>query len=440
MTTTLSTAVLDRLTAEEGTKYTLSVTPVSATCPTGIPYGAEMGWFVTAVGHGSALTTAEHTESFPNTIRRVLHDGAGARPRYQTGDSHTYIRLSGALVNPAPVNGRHYALLETSGGEESYVVRYNDDEHVADRHRPGLPFSIVSGKGGAAWMFSRDALAEQTLDDWVYIEVEPVTAGEPAVSEAGEPAREQVNGSFDGPTLGLAEVDGDGHVEVDPEPVEGKFYVHWEASERTVTLAQRVNGEWRSVGYYTRITNGGDPTGDLRYTNSSSIVLNEGTRWALARLETPAEPEGVDLGERRSRLMTTLQAEVERWQRLDEALLDLARDKDWCSEFEAFGEPLGFSARERTGNWVVRVTARISATIDSPASDVDSRVESAYDLPGLSMTSMTIEGTVAVRIPISDETEDGARDYVDSSVILDAMDSSTEVEIIDWEIDSVDAD
>jgi hypothetical protein len=70
---------------------------------------------------------------------------------------------------------------------------------------------------------------------------------------------------------------------------------------------------------------------------------------------------------------------------------------------------------------------------------VDSRIESYYDLPGLSTTSMVIEGSVTVTVSVDDTTEDGARDYVDTDAIISAMDSSAEVEILDWEIDSVDA-
>jgi lipoate synthase len=70
---------------------------------------------------------------------------------------------------------------------------------------------------------------------------------------------------------------------------------------------------------------------------------------------------------------------------------------------------------------------------------VDSRIESYYDLPGLSTTSMVIEGSVTVTVSVDDTTEDGAREYVDTDAIISAMDSSAEVEVLDWEIDSVNA-
>ena len=444
MTTTLSTAVLDRLTAEEGTKYTLSVTPVTANTLAGAAIDAEIGWFVTEVDHGSVLATAEQQESFPRTIRKVKYDGNGYRPRYQTGvDETAYLRVTGAPVNPAPVDGHHYAVLENNGGPEVYVVRYNDEDHVSLRHRPGLPFSIVSGRGGAPWPLANDSLADQSISDMVYIEVEaPVTAGSPAVSEAaGVVLREHIDGDPAGPTFGLAEANADGHVEVNPAPVEGKFYIHWEEGAPTVTLAQRVGEAWKSLGYYQRVTSNGEPTGDLRWSGSVGIHIGEGTRWALARLETPAPaPEDFDLIEHRNTVVRLLAQESAKWERLDEALTTLAKDKNWCSEFESFAEPLGFSPRETKGDWVVVVTARVSGSIDSPDSSLDSRTESIYDLPGLEMTSMTFEGSMQVRIHVSDETEDGARDYVDSSVVEENIDSSAEITVHDYEIDRIEAD
>lgn len=438
MTTTLSTAVLARLTAEEGIKYTLFATPVATNrSPEGIEFGAEMGWFVTEARSGSTTMTTAQQEALPNTIRRAIHDGNGFTPRYLTGDDELdYLRVNGTLVNPEPVDGHYYAVLENTGGEEVYVVRYNDDFHSPLRNRPGLPFSIVAGRGGAPWPLANDSLADQSISDMVYIEVEaPVTAGGPAVSEDAA-----VDGSFGGPTFGLAEVNGEGHVEVSPEPVDGKFYVHWDDAGHTVTLVQRVGEEWKSLGYYSRVTYSGEPTGDLRFSGGAGIEVGTATRWALARLETPAPAEDFDIGERRNNVVRMLEVEAAKWERLDEALTTLAKDKDWCSEFESFAEPLGFSPRETKGDWVVTVRARISGSIDSPDSSIDSRVGSIYDLEGLEMTTMSFEGTVNVRIYVSDCTEEYARDYVDSSTIEEAIDSNAEITVNDYDIDRIEQD
>jgi hypothetical protein len=249
---------------------------------------------------------------------------------------------------------------------------------------------------------------------------------------------EHVDGSPEGPTMGLVEVNDRGHVEVNPTPVEGRFYIHWDFGLTNI-LAQYKGGAWRPMGHYQRVTSGGASTGEVRYTLSSGIQIAEGSRWAPARLETPDAPALQDLTERKVHLQRLLTEQNTKWSQLDEALTDLAKQKDWCSEFEAFAEPLGFSPRENKGDWDVWVDVTFTATIESPDSSVDDKLASYYDLPGLSMTSMSFSGTMRVCITVQDETEDYARDYIDSSVLYDNISTSAEITIDDYSIDRIDA-
>jgi hypothetical protein len=52
---------------------------------------------------------------------------------------------------------------------------------------------------------------------------------------------------------------------------------------------------------------------------------------------------------------------------------------------------------------------------------------------------MSFSGTMRVCITVQDETEDYARDYIDSSVLYDNIDTSAEITIDDYSIDRIDA-
>lgn len=439
-TITLATATLTRLTTA---KPVLSRTPVASKA---VPASPNEDWhgrmLITAIEPGSTSVTEARKAELIGTIQPVRSDlshipeailTAGASPNY-------YVRVTGALLNPVMENGKHYLILDDDG-EELWTVRYNDDAHVGDRNRPHAKLSVVSGRRGNPHYVDNDALS----DDWTppaWFEVEVETAGRPAVTGAAPDTviREHVSGADDGPCWGLAEVDERGHVEVNPEPVDGKAYLFFPADsdDRTLRryLALRVGGEWEWMGYYAR-----DWHVHPDFTGSSTTIDISTRRWALAKTtslvgEEPAEG-------RREALSRTFIEEMTKWDNLSQALVTMADDKDWCSEYEAFAEPLGLPARDRTRDWRVRGTADVTFTIESPSSYIDERIASSLDLSSLSITTMTITATVNFDISVSDTTEDGARDYVDSSEIEDWLSNNSgasDIDVSDYRITEVDED
>jgi hypothetical protein len=291
-----------------------------------------------------------------------------------------------------------------------------------------------------AWWSSGDSLSEQTIEG-IFIEVEApeITAGRPAVTEQAAPAVPDghLRDTADGPTMGKAHVEASGFVRIEPEPVSGKAYLVWGNPNAGSTYLMLRQGErFTPLGYYTR-SGGGEPV----FTASAHALPSAETHWVLARLDTPVNtfsPEALE--QHHTLLQTQLRSATTQWETLGEALVEMAKDKDWCSNYEDFARPLGLPERETRGDWVAVVSARIEVEIDSPDSSVDSRLSSIYDLPELSTTSLSFTGTVEVRVYRTDCTEDDFRDGICTDDIVEALDSSADINVIDWEIERVDVD
>src|SRR5690349_11078786 len=145
------TAILDRLTAE-GIKIETSRNLVVRRLAQ-VGYGEEMTWLLTVVDHGSDVVSDDQRQSLLGTVQKLHSMGVGSRPTYAPDPARwedNYFRIEGAPVSPELVNGRCYAVVDSSG-TEIYTVRYNDEDHADDRNRRNWPFSILAGYKGGAW-------------------------------------------------------------------------------------------------------------------------------------------------------------------------------------------------------------------------------------------------------------------------------------------------
>jgi len=442
-TITLDTDTLTRLSTD---KLTFSKTPVTGTA---VPAERNTPWtgrmLITGLGMGALGVTQEHRDRYLNTIQEVRScETSNPQALLQVGEERfEYVRPTGAVLNPEFIDGRHYIILDRDG-VELWTVRYNDEDHRGDRNRPHCPLSVVAGRNGEQHYYENDALST----DWTipaYFEVEYETAGRSAVTDPAaeeepvtepEPIRENVSAAEDGPCWGLAEENGQGHATVNPEPAEGGMYLLWADDAPHRHLAMRLGGSWSRVGYYEKSA---WSNGSVTFTPSSNPISFDGMRWVAARL-VPVVSEQPEEG--RPAKLSVEWAEAERaWSDLGEALVAMAEDKSWCPEYEEFATPLGLPERNLNRDWDVVGTADVSFTVDSPSSYIDERVASSLDLSGLSISTMTITGTVNFSIFVEDESEDGARSYVDRSEIeewLGNNSSATDIEVTDYTIRSVD--
>ena len=350
-------------------------------------------------------------------------------------------RMFGAPLNPDMVNGRHYRSL----GNRDMLVRFNDEAHRADRHTDGMALSILAS-AGVPWPFPNDSMGPWH-EDIAYIQVETPAAVEPAAVMDAHQFVEDI--TVDGPTRGFAELDSEGRVPLDPPLVPGELYLFWSESAawgrgnnvelRMFTGTTDNEPGFSFLGYWS-MENVASEWVPYFYSNRRTILDSTLTHhWAkLALVPGPA------INTDPSTVTDQRVLELGEFNEFNEATNALARDNDWCSEYEGIVEAVGMVGRTKEVNdYDVVVSVDFSFDVDSVPGRIDTEVANQYDIPDISLSNARFTGTARVTVYVSEQDcEEDARDQVDTEMIeealVDMMSSEVdEISISDWSHHSI---
>lgn len=393
---------------------------------------ATVRLFITRVADAFVNTNAAYIGRVVDAVGAFSGDGY-----ILSTEEGQAIRVYGQPVNPEPVNGKVYRLLGPEG--LGHLVRYHDDQHVAERNHVGHPYSILAGPNGA-WAYPNDSASPAAIEASHLIEVEY------EVSDVRQSDAEEAPAAAETPTVtadvfkGLAVDDGDGVV-VNPEPVEGVTYIvgypvdnvdrYQIATFAAGTLAGRGTFSIGDDGTIEQVSRYGD-----RWTMSSEPNIT----WAAMKMLAPEPAPDVT----RTAIIETLTSQynslVSSFDAFNEALNEKADDSDWCGEYEGIIEPLGMTGRNKKKDWIVEVIADVTVTDSSPSSRMDNSLRSEWAEESFTSSNMEVTGTVTVNIDVDETSEDEAREYVDSDTIesrLEDMFRGCSVELTDWRIEDV---
>lgn len=430
---TLDTATIERFTTTTAALTPITETPVVRACLESERHSpGTFMVYVTALevpadDHNHLIGTVVKVSASPS-MNGWLHTTDGP---YRT------IRVFGAPLNPEMENGKHYRQL----GERNIMARFNDDDHRGDRNNPTAPLSLISG-AGAPWPFPGDSMG--MWDASVpYIEVEGPSTPEPMDVQQFADA-DMLAAS--GPAHGFALREADGNVLLNPELEVGEFYIYWTTSRawadgsmseaRMVTAIEDGTPRFAHFGYWTMERVAGELV-PYFYTSRRTVLDSEPEKgWVKLALTVPAATN-IDTTVWANRAAT----ERGEFAEFNEATNELARDNDWCSEYEGIVEALGMEGRtKQLYDFDIDVAVDFSFDVDSVSSQMDSRIATDYDIPGFSGSSARLTGTATVTIRISEqEDESDAHDQIDSEAVETELSNMMSgdvdsIDISDWTI------
>jgi hypothetical protein len=389
--------------------------------------------------------------------------GNGWLDRVTPRAGESFDRYYGAQVNPEPENGKHY---RTIGGGISILVRYNDDEHSADRNMDSRAFSLIRSEGENAWTLPGDGV--NSLSGWPYIEVsfdsadaaddeqpgtaetdDQVTAVRTAVedaeaeAEAEVPAVATIEDGPEAPTRGMALKEEDGTVLLDPELVQGQAYLFWQNEG----WEHRYSDTWLRVYLGKREDNDAERWLELgsadwdryasavRWANNyadTGIATSGRYHWAKASYGRPEADETVTA----TTWTTALDAERTAFEEFNERTNDIAEDAGWCEEYDRIVTSVGMTGRNM--KWDVEVEVEFTFSNTDPSSRVDEFLASHHDLSGLTISNADYKATATITITVEGKDSDAAEDNVDSSELENylrgQMDYASYISIDDWTI------
>lgn len=437
---TLATATIERFTTITSALTPVTETPVvrDPTADESSTFGPVFMLYVTRANAGG--------EDLVGTVVPV-HSSNSRDGWLKELPNSGYVRVYGAVLNEPMVNGGHYRSLNGAG----MYVRYNDDDHAGDRNVGALPLSILASNGNT-WPVPNDGTGAWT-ENTPYIRVEaPATQEVPSFEDA--PAEVMDAHQFvtdltvNGPTRGFAALNSAGRAELNPALEVGETYLYWTTAG---TWARDRITEARLV---TALPEGGDPEFSiLGYWTMERVRGEDQPYWYAARRTVLDESEGKSWVKM---ALTTEEAtntdrltwdairlrEIDEFSEFNSATNELAKDNDWCSEYEGIIEPLGMEGRTKTmNNYEVSVTASISFEVDSVSSRIDQNVASDYNASGISLNSARFRGDVTVSIRVEDvDDDDDASDQIDSDTVYEHINNMLtghdDLEVDDYSIGS----
>lgn len=393
-------------------------------------------------------TSTTHGAEKVGTFQHVTPAASGDGWLMWDQDLGTHLRLHGAAVDPDPVNGRTYRLL----GGNRYLLRYNDEDHRGDRHRRDNPWSIIGGEGTAAHMFPSDSPVNGYVEPRHYIEVaDPGAAStDDRSSEAATDGPVFITNAADGPTKGLAVMDGEGRVALNPERTDGKTYLVWDTentNHREVQVAVfygPADPDVRAFGFTPQgaYYGGGETPADARFTSSARTLPDSRViAWAELALVAPAaltDDQRAEASTKAVRFYSQAAALDRKYEEFNEALNDLAKEKAWCSEYEDIITPLGMTGRNTKYN--VEVSVDVSFDVDSPSSGIDRAISSDIGWP---VEASTLRVTTSMTVTVNDVEcsgdPDNMSEYISTSDVEEAVDnmlsSVSNIEVDDWSVE-----
>lgn len=244
-------------------------------------------------------------------------------------------RVTAAVVDGTPREGVHYLVFG------KYVVRYNSEYYISQRHHSSSPWSVVAGPNGEPWLLPNDHVPALDPDDhYIAVTFDMSNLGQ-------SDAAEEWNDTHAGITLGMAKPEDDGNVVLNPELHVGELYLCWndqaleDGSEAGVRLGMYVGGgvveqAFAYTGHYYRYREGYDPEFSAQY--SYDTVADH---WAKFAFQTASLPS-------RSRPETYEQYLVEAnktFAKFNEETNKLALERGWCSTYEQITSKLGMKSR-----------------------------------------------------------------------------------------------
>lgn len=262
------------------------------------------------------------------------------------------------------------------------------------------------------------------------------------------------------PTLGLEDST---NPVLNPEPVAGATYVAWDKtwitgnySQIQHCLADPEGGLWFSDGGRFRMDEGGvaRPMSNMQSGVLRGLdALKAGFNWIKA------EPRRLALGDGPVDLDIARQTTVidERKETYSEALNELAENHDWCSEYEAVVQPMGFPGRqEQAKDYTVELSVTFEMEDGGVTSSMDNRVaESVFsdNVSSLSLDSMSYAGTLRFSMAVNgvkptppngtdsleSRIDDGIRNRLDTADVESALEALLpgSFNVLDWDIQSV---
>lgn len=381
----------------------------------------------------------EIPEGMVGTIREVdpawaTHHGWVPSPLIPGTDRNT--RLHGAPLNPEPALGNYYMFLGPTDYRRGTIV-------VRENTSPGINYRIVQHADG-----SRPAFTDgwDAIDAFLYVEVRNPHAVTEAVDEIEEllAPDEPVGiptepGSIPPTSLttharNFVQLNDDGRVPLNPTPIDGEGYVLWQEGHPAgeVMHVTSINGQWIPVGMF--FTWGYSEDAYL-----SLDRLDQPYAWAKIKEDEVTAPAN-NPTEAEALAATTSELEA-KFEGMLEELNVVADEQGWCPEFEENMGRIGLPGRRGGPNggrhaYDITVSVDFSGEIDYVPGGLVSQIESAADFDGSvnsvrfdASTSVTVYGVVA-------ESEEDARDNLDSSDVENAMDGAgiSYTDISDWEI------
>lgn len=396
---------------------------------------------------------------------------------------HGLLRVFGAPLNPAPVNGHYYRVIE---GERKRLIRYNDADHVGDRVLSHCPWSIIENNPGEAEWDDNGFQAESF--GLMYVEVRsPEVGAQPTPVDLAAALLGEANpwsvGEPTVPTMLLSDpklhdaaepaVPGGLTALLDPEIVPGEMYLVFTdtspVADTIVALADHA-GVLQGTAQYNRYN-------DL-YVNPYTETFRPGdnrhhVKVAVRPLDTRAAAEDREAIIGNKQLLR--EAKVQARNTMVE-LNRLALEMDWCGEYESAAKRIGImpsgSVRrthvpevpelDADGNelpvgpppprmvkfaWDFTADFNADFEIDSPSSYTDSRIGDdlgiSTETSGLRFSgSGTISlPTVVVEVDLSEVTDNGeaaARAEVNVDMVHEAINDELSngslEEVVSWSI------
>jgi hypothetical protein len=386
------------------------------------------------------------------TFQHVTPAGSGDGFLMWDEDQTAHLRLHGAMVDPAPVNGHTYRLVSGSG----HLMRYNDDDHMGDRHRRDNPWSIIGGMGTQVHPYPTDSPVDGYVERQHYVEVtvpdtddrssaeEEVTVPVPV-----EVAPNTVSNTLDSPVRGLAVTDENGRVALNPERVIGRDYLLWDTDNplyrelRLATFTGPANPEDATTGFictgaYYNFTSDAE---EMLFSSSARDIPTRGRlAWAelaLVRHEPDAD-ERIAAQATADRLRREARELGTKYEEFNEALNQLAKEKSWCGEYEDIITPLDMRGRNR--NYDVEVSVNFSFDLDSPSSRVDSAISTDI---GMTIEASSLRVSASLTVTINNVECNGDTDnmseYISTSDVEEAVDNMlsgvSSVDVDDWSVE-----
>lgn len=347
-------------------------------------------------------------------------------------DTSAYWKV--AHLRPTPINGRYYRTLPTVTSN-SALVQYWDDDHVSARFNSAEPWNILYGID-APWPAGEDSYS--SMGELAYAEVElsddSSFHGKGAVAatdlaQSIEAADELVLVPGPEGALGLVKHNEDGTLPEQNEAVEYcDLVVAWIRGSRSVgtTAYLSMNVDSNAVRSFASVSKNADGT-YLLSRPPSGTLWREDMVWMRAVMPEVSLPERIADSTVVTNLQTRLRAAESSFSQFNADLNSLAKDKEWCSEYEDSIQPYGMSARDddepQSVEYTVDVDAEIQVETDDTSSNLDGEIGGEL---GFSVSSATITatGTLSVQVTVSTTNEDDVYDEVDTDMVRRAVESN----------------